>query len=103
VTSTTAAVAGGRMLAAMSIPQYPRLWAVGMLLNLTRWMAIFLGAYLVNELTHSTILVQLVGACLFAPMFLGGVLAGAIADRLDRKRALLALIAVLIAASVAMA
>jgi MFS family permease len=74
-----------------------------MLLNLTRWMAIFLGAYLVNELTHSTILVQLVGACLFAPMFLGGVLAGAIADRLDRKRTLLTLIAVLLAASVVMA
>jgi MFS family permease len=91
------------MLAAMSIPQYPRLWAVGMLLNLTRWMGIFLGAYLVNDLTHSTILVQLVGACLFAPMFLGGVLAGAIADRLDRKRTLMALIVVLTLASIAMA
>src|SRR5512145_1327959 len=75
--------ASGRMLAAMSIPQFPRLWATGMLLNLTRWMAIFLCSYLVNDLTHSTVLVQLVGASLFAPMFLGGVLAGAIADRLD--------------------
>ena len=103
MTGATTTAAGGRMLAAMSIPQYPRLWAVGMLLNLTRWMTIFLGTYLVNDLTHSTFLVQLVGACLFAPMFLGGVLAGAIADRLDRKRTLLALIGLLLPASVLMA
>jgi predicted MFS family arabinose efflux permease len=102
-TGTTTAFVGGRMLAAMSIPQYPRLWATGMLLNLTRWTAIFLCTYLVNDLTHSTVLVQLVGAALFAPLFLGGVLAGAIADRLDRKRTLLALICVLLPASVLMA
>ncbi len=92
----------GRMLAAMSIPQYPRLWTVGMLLNLTRWMNIFLCTYLVNKLTDSTFLVQLVGASLFAPMFLGGVLAGAIADRLDRKRAILILLVLLVPASMLM-
>src|SRR5690606_6957254 len=93
----------GGMLAAMSIPQYPRLWATGMLLNLTRWMTIFLCSYLVNDVTGSTFLVQLVGAALFAPMFLGGVLAGAVSDRLDRKRSLLALVSVLLPASVLMA
>ena len=103
MTSATTTVAHGRMFAAMSIPQYPRLWTVGMLLNLTRWMTIFLCSYLVNDLTHSTFLVQLVGASLFAPMFLGGVLAGAISDRLDRKRTILALLIVLIPASVLMA
>ena len=62
MTSATTTMARGRMLAAMSIPQYPRLWSVGMLLNLTRWMTVFLCSYLVNDLTHSTFLVQLVGA-----------------------------------------
>lgn len=99
----TTTMTGGRMLAAMSIPQYPRLWAVGMLLNLTRWMTVFLCSYLVNEFTHSTFLVQLVGAALFAPMFLGGVLAGAVSDRLDRKLTVLALISLLIPLSVLMA
>ena len=93
----------GRMFAAMSIPHYPRLWAVGMLLNLTRWMTIFLCSYLVTELNDSTLLVQLVGASLFAPMFIGGVLAGAIADRLDRKRTILTLLLILTPASVLMA
>jgi predicted MFS family arabinose efflux permease len=91
------------MFAAMSISQYPRLWSIGMLLNLTRWMAIFLCSYTVNDLTHSTFLVQLVGASLFAPMFLGGVLAGTIADRLDRKRTLLGLLVFLLPLSVVMA
>ncbi len=88
----------GRMLAAMSIPQYPRLWAVGMLLHLSRWTAIFLCSYQVNQLTDSTFLVQLVGASIFAPMFFGGAVAGAIADRLDRKRAILTLLAIMIPA-----
>jgi predicted MFS family arabinose efflux permease len=92
-----------RMLAAMSIPQYPRLWLVGMLLHLSRWMTIFLCSYLVNQLTESTFLVQLVGASLFAPMFVGGALAGTIADRLDRRRTILTLLAILIPFSLLMA
>lgn len=46
----------------------------------------FLASYLVNRLTGSPLLVQLVGAAFFAPMFLGGILGGVIADRFDRRR-----------------
>ena len=103
MTSATTTMARGRMLAAMSIPQYPRLWSVGMLLNLTRWMTVFLCSYLVNDLTHSTFLVQLVGASLFAPMFLGGMVAGAVSDRLDRKLTIFVLVSLLVPASILMA
>ena len=94
---------GGGTFAAFSVPQYPRLWAIGLLWNLGRWMSIFLCSYLVNQLTHSPFLVQIVGAAFFAPMFLGGAIGGVISDRLDRRRTLLAMIALLVPASVIMA
>jgi MFS family permease len=81
--------------AAMSVPNYPRLWVTGLLWNLTRWMAIFLSTYLVNHLTHSAFYVQLVGSFFFAPMFLGGAVAGVISDRLDRRRTILIVLTVL--------
>jgi MFS family permease len=68
---------------------------MGWIWNSTRWMATFLGAYLANELTGSPFLVQLVGAAMFAPMFFGGPLAGAVADRFDRRTTVLRQLAVL--------
>lgn len=73
------------VFAALRVPYYPRLWVSGWLWNLTRWMSVFLCAYLVNDLTGSPFLVQLVGAAFFAPMFFGGVLGGVISDRFDRR------------------
>ena len=66
-------------------------------------MSIFLCSYLVNQLTHSPFLVQLVGAAFFAPMFLAGAIGGVISDRLDRRRTLRALVVVLVPASAIMA
>ncbi len=87
----------------MSVPGYRALWTIGLLVGLSRWTAIFLGSYLVNQLTHSTIQVQLVGVALFAPMFVGGALAGVISDRLDRGRTIALLLLLLIPASILMA
>lgn len=56
----------------------------GAVWNATRWGALFFSAYHVNQQTDSPILVQLTGATFFAPMFIGGLLGGAIADRVDR-------------------
>src|SRR5690242_6563206 len=104
VNPETAATAARRSatFAAMAVPYYPRLWLTGLLWNLTRWMAIFLCSYLVNQMTHSPFLVQLVGAAFFAPMFFGGALAGVISDRLDRRRTILAVLVVLMPLSAAM-
>jgi MFS family permease len=65
------------------------MWASGALWNVTRWMTIFLGSYLVNQLTGSPLAVQLAGTCFFLPMFLGGMVAGAVSDRFDRRRTIL--------------
>lgn len=77
------------VLAALEVPAFGWLWASGWCWNATRWMSIFLCSYLVNRLTGSPFLVQLVGAVFFAPMFLGGVFAGAVADRFDRRSTIL--------------
>jgi len=58
--------------------------------NTNRWMPIFLGSFLVNDLTDSPFLVQLVGVAFFVPMLLGGALAGVVADRFDRRVVLIA-------------
>ena len=49
-------------------------------------MAVFTTTYRVNEDTGDPFLVQLVGVCFMAPMFLGGVLAGTLTDRVERNR-----------------
>jgi MFS family permease len=89
--------------AAFSVPHYSRLWLTGLLWNLARWMSMFLCSYLVNRLTHSPFMVQMVGSCFFAPMFLAGAAGGIVSDRLDRRRTLLGAVGLLLPASIAMA
>ena len=89
-------VPGSGRFAAFSAPGFARLWYMGWIWNSTRWMATFLGAYIVNDLTGSPLLVQLVGAAMFAPMFFGGPFAGAVADRFDRRTTVLRQLVVLV-------
>lgn len=80
---------GSGTFAAFEVPGYGRLWASGLFWNLTRWMSIFVCTYMVNQITGSPLLVQLVGSALFIPMFVGGALGGVLSDRFDRKRSIL--------------
>ena len=82
--------------AALGVESFGLLWASGWFWNATRWMSVFLCSFLVNDLTGSPFLVQLVGAAFFAPMFFGGAVAGAMADRFDRRRTILVQLVVLI-------
>ena len=73
-------------LTSMGVRGYPALWFTGWVWHVARWMAVFASSYRVNELTGDALLVQLVGAAFTAPMFLGGLAAGTLADRLDGRR-----------------
>jgi MFS family permease len=99
----SAPAAAATTFAAFSVAHYPRLWLIGLLWNLGRWMSIFLCSYLVNQLTHSPFLVQMVGASFFAPMFFAGAIGGVISDRLDRRRTILGLAVILAPGAMIMA
>lgn len=66
-------------------------------------MSIFVGSYLVNQLTDSPLLVQLVGTSMFLPMFVGGLAAGAISDRFDRRRTVMRQLFMLVPLAIVMA
>ncbi|MGF1597986.1 MAG: MFS transporter [Acidimicrobiales bacterium] len=76
----------GRSPSSFAVPGYPLLWTTGWLWHVARWMAVFATTYRVNEQTGDELLVGLVGTAFMAPMFLGGIIAGAVTDRLDRHR-----------------
>jgi len=70
----------------MGVRGYRALWLTGWVWHVARWMAVFASSYHVNELTGDPLLVQLVGAAFTAPMFVGGLTVGTLADRLDGRR-----------------
>nr|HLZ71268.1 MFS transporter [Dehalococcoidia bacterium] len=75
-------------LRALALPTYPRFFVSGFFWNTARWLSLFTGSYLVYHQSGSTLLVQLVGAAYFAPLFVGGLAGGVVADRFDRLRVL---------------
>ena len=77
------------MFASFAVPQYGCLWLSGWCWTATHQLSVFLGASLVSGLTDSAVAVQLVGTFFFLPMFLGGIMAGVISDRFDRRRTMM--------------
>lgn len=77
------------MFEALRVHRYGFLLSAGWLWGLSRWGIGFLGAYLANNLTGSARLVQLTGVAMWAPLLVGGVVGGVIADRLNRRVAII--------------
>lgn len=84
------------------VPGYPQLFVSSFIWHTTRWGGLFTTSYLLAELAGSPILSQVVGALLFAPMLIGGLVAGMISDRLERRKLVLAVQMVLIPVEFAM-
>jgi len=84
------------------VPGYPELFISSFIWHTTRWGGLFTTSYLLAELVGSPILSQVVGALIFAPMLLGGFVAGMISDRLERRKLILAVQGLLIPVEFAM-
>ena len=82
---------------------YRKLWAGYLFSNVSRWMQMTMLAWLVLEMTDSPLRVALVGFFGMSPMLLLGVVGGVLADRVDRRRLLLATQSVSLITSVVMA
>jgi predicted MFS family arabinose efflux permease len=83
-------------------PDYRRLWAIGGLTGVARWLEFVAIAIFAYELTRSPELVALLAVLRMLPYLLLGFLMGALADAIDRKRLLVASFATMVAASVTM-
>ena len=79
----------GDAIVALRVPSY-RAWFLSQVLSTSGVFVQSIGiAWLVLQLGGNAIDLALVSAALFAPVFFGGVWAGGLADRVDRRRLLL--------------
>jgi len=80
----------GRVFAALAVPNF-RLYFAGQAVSLVgTWMQVVAQSWLVLQLTGSGTLLGLVAAAQFSPVLLLGAYGGLIADRVDKRRLLLA-------------
>tara|TARA_B100001123_G_scaffold134906_1_gene156478 strand:+ start:667 stop:1944 length:1278 start_codon:yes stop_codon:yes gene_type:complete len=68
---------------------YRFLWPAETGLQMARWMWMLVSGYMVLKLTDSAFQTALVGVAFTAPMLLGGVISGIVADAVNRKHVLL--------------
>lgn len=88
---STAVALGGRTFASLRKHRNYRLYFVGQGISITgTWVQNVGQAWLVLELAHSAAAVGVLAACQFGPYALFGLLGGAIVDRLDNRRVLIA-------------
>lgn len=91
-----------RLADLLRVPGYPQLFVSSFIWHTTRWGGLFTTSYLLAELVGSPILSQVVGALIFAPMLVGGLVAGMISDRVERRKLILAVQGLLIPVEFAM-
>ncbi|MFH5775989.1 MFS transporter [Paracoccus sp. NGMCC 1.201697] len=70
-------------------PAFSLLWTVTLISNIGTWMNDVGAGWLMTELSHSPSEIALVQAATTAPVFLFVLLAGALADRVDKRRYLI--------------
>lgn len=80
------AVPSNSLRALFKVPGYRYLCVSSLVWHTTRWGGLFTTSYLLAQMSGSPILNQVVGALVFAPMLVGGFVAGVISDRLDRRK-----------------
>lgn len=80
-----------------------RLWLAGVGIGVMRWLEMLAFSLWVFAATGSPLLVTLIAFARMLPLLLLGAFAGAVADRLDRRRALMGAVALLALASLALA
>ncbi len=94
--STPVAGQGQGAFASLRARHFPKVWAAGWIWNIGRWAMGFLGAYVANDLTGSPRLVQLTGSFMWGPLLFAGLIGGAVSDRFDRRRVVLAQLTLMI-------
>src|ERR671916_415393 len=76
-------------IVALKEPLFRSFWVAALAANIGLWMTNVAAGWLMTDLSDSNTLVALVQTATYLPMFLVGLLAGALADISDRRRILL--------------
>jgi predicted MFS family arabinose efflux permease len=66
--------------------RYRRLWTANLISNLGSWTQTFVSAWLIASLSHSASTTTLVQTATYVPIFLFALLAGVVADAVDRPK-----------------
>src|SRR5436190_13703548 len=78
-----------------------RLWLIGLIVFTVRWIEMLVFAVFAYHVTGSAFIVTVLTMLRMLPLALFGAFMGAVADRFDRRRALLAMPVILFAISIA--
>jgi MFS family permease len=89
--------------ALLKVADFRKVWGVGALGGVVRWLEMLAFAVYVFDATNSPFLVALVSLCRMAPLALLGALMGALADRFPREKIVLGGLIVMLAVSLVLA
>lgn len=92
-----------RQQALFGIADFRRLWAIGLTVSIGRWLEMLVIGIFVWRETESALLVSAMTLLRMLPMGLFGAFAGVLADRVQRRGALLAVLLIQAAAAAALA
>jgi MFS family permease len=84
-------------------PDFWRLWFIGFVLYVVRWIEMIAMAVFVYQQTGSALLVAMLTVLRMLPLALVGSFAGALADRVERRSVLAVVVALMMATSLALA
>lgn len=82
----------GQGRAVLTVPDFRRLALVGLAVSVARWLEMLVVAVVVFQVTESAFLVAAMMLLRLAPMGLFGALLGVLADRVPRRRSLVAVL-----------
>lgn len=87
----------------LAVPDFRRLWLVGLAVSVARWLEMLVIGVVVWATTHSALLVATMTLIRLAPMGLFGAVLGVLADRIERRAALILVLTVQAAGVTALA
>lgn len=87
----------------MALPDFRRLWIVGLMLFVVRWLEMLAVGVFAYQATESAFLVAMLTMLRLLPMGLFGAVLGAVAERLERRSALIVVVLAMMASSLAIA
>ncbi|MCH9673502.1 MAG: MFS transporter [Gammaproteobacteria bacterium] len=93
----------GAVLTLLSRPDYFRMWLIGGLTGIVRWLQLLVLGIYTFEITGSPLLVSLVPVCWMLPLALCGPFIGVLADRINRKVLLCVAMTLIMTVSIGMA